>query len=250
MINKEKVTQKFKQSLKSYNQEAFVQKKMANHLTNAILKVRGNNFNSIFEIGCGTGILTNLLYTSFKFNLYTANDIVKECGPIIKEKFENINFIFGDAENQEIISPNTNLIVSNAVVQWFENLPLFFENAYKKLKGKGVLAFTTFSKDNLREVRMLTGTGLNYLSLNEIEKYGNKFFKTLYKNEETITLFFKSPMKVLKHFKKTGVNSVCTKAMTGKELKNFINKYEKQFGNEGSVSLTYTPITIVFEKRG
>jgi malonyl-ACP O-methyltransferase BioC len=249
MINKEKVAKKFKQSLESYNQEALVQKKTAKHLTQAILRLQGKTFNSIFEIGCGTGILTELIYNSFSFNKYTANDIVNECKLIITKKFKNINFVCGDAEKQEIITPNTSLIVSNATVQWFENLPLFFENAYNKLEQNGILAFTTFSKDNLREVRMLTGTGLNYLSLNEIEKYGNKFFKTVYKKEETITLFFKSPMNVLKHFKKTGVNSICTKAMTGKELKNFIYRYEKQFGNEGCVSLTYTPITVIFKKQ-
>jgi len=249
MIDKLKVQEKFQKSLNSYDKEAFVQRKMAANLVQILKKIAGNKFDSVFEIGCGTGILTEMIVNEIEFENFTANDIVKQCENLVTKYHKKINFVFGDAEQREIIKGSQDLIISNAVFQWFDNMEKVYKNLHGKLNKNGIVAFTTFSPENLGEVRMLTGVGLDYLPLNKLKKLSSPYFHCLYQNTENISLFFKSPMKVLRHFKNTGVNSVCTKIMQGKELKTFINKYENQYGNEGSVSLTYTPITILLQKK-
>lgn len=249
MIDKQKVKEKFQKSLQTYNQEAFVQKKMAYNLKNMLKNCCGNRFDSIFEIGCGTGLLTEILINSLDFKEYRANDLVPGCIEFVKPFIDEENFFPGDAEKENLIGKNQDLIISNAVFQWFEDMEYVFKTLHNKLNKKGILAFTTFSKDNLKEVKSITGNGLPYITEKEMIKKGAEYFDLIDFKEEEITLFFKSPMKVLKHFKHTGVNSLGTKAMVGKELKNFINEYEKNFGNEGSVSLTYTPMTFLFRRK-
>lgn len=249
MIDKEKVKDKFKKSLKTYTNEAFVQKQMALNLKDKLIENCGDNFNSIFEIGCGTGILTEILIKSLDFKEYRANDLVEQCLEFVKPFIDELHFFPGDAEDENLITNSQDLIISNAVFQWFLNLENVFKTLSKKLNKDGILAFTTFTKDNLKEVRSITNSGLPYKSKDEILKISKPYFNCEFNEQDEITLFFKSPMEVLKHFKKTGVTAIGSKTMGSKELKEFIYKYEKQFGNEGSVSLTYTPMTFIFRRK-
>ena len=54
-MNKALIRERFARNLKSYNQNAKIQNKMAQRLISFSDK---NDYEKIFEIGCGTGLLT------------------------------------------------------------------------------------------------------------------------------------------------------------------------------------------------
>ena len=72
-MNKDLIQKRFAKNLDTYNDNAKIQKRMAERLLSFLDK---KEFSSILEIGCGTGFLTSLLNDDFKFEKYTANDIV------------------------------------------------------------------------------------------------------------------------------------------------------------------------------
>ena len=58
MMDKELIKKRFKKSLKTYNSHATVQNSMTDNLVCTLIKLKGDNFDNILEIGCGTGYLT------------------------------------------------------------------------------------------------------------------------------------------------------------------------------------------------
>ena len=87
-MTKELLKQRFTKSLKTYQQNAIVQKQMAEKLTQNVL---GSNFDDILELGCGTGFVTEILNEHCRFNNYDAIDIVNGCKSFIEKISNNIN---------------------------------------------------------------------------------------------------------------------------------------------------------------
>lgn len=57
----------------------------------------------------------------------------------------------------------------------------------------------------MHEIRQLTGHGLDYLSVEELQALLSPHFDILHAEEEVVTLPFPTPQAVLKHLKQTGV---------------------------------------------
>lgn len=57
----------------------------------------------------------------------------------------------------------------------------------------------------MHEIRQLTGHGLDYLSVEELQALLSPGFDILHAEEEVISLPFPTPQAVLKHLKQTGV---------------------------------------------
>ena len=154
MINN--IKRQFKKSYKTYNDNAIVQKDMAERLVCEIF----GKYENILEIGCGTGLLTRKISNKIEYNKYIANDIVIEAQEYIKH-FPYVEFLAGDILQLDL-SKNFDLIVSNAVFQWFSDISESIIHIQKWLKPNGILAFSTFSPDNFKEFTELTGISLNY----------------------------------------------------------------------------------------
>ena len=131
------------------------------------------------------------------------------------------------------------MIISNAVFQWVEDLPLFIEGLKKCLNPNGILLFSTFGTDNLLEISKLTGEGLKYIAIQELKSLLHP--QEIY--EDKISLNFDTPKDVLKHLKYTGVNAISNNHWTKSDLKNFENGYHKLCPN--NITLTYNPIYIL-----
>lgn len=89
-----------------------------------------------------------------------------------------------------------------------------FERCNTLLKQKGYFAFTTFGRDNLKEVASVTGSGLHYRSLEELEEALRIHYEIVKAHEERICLTFGTPLEVLYHLKHTGVAAVRQQAWT------------------------------------
>ncbi len=239
-INTQLIKNSFEKSMEKYNENAIIQKDLAEKLVNHIADF-SFEFDTIFEIGCGTGILTRNIQEKFKFKKYYANDLVEKSKNYINKILPEFVFIHGNA--QKITPPgNIDLLVSNAVFQWFYNLDNFI-NYYKPYLNKNcILGFTTFGKENFAEINDITGLSLNYLSKEQIEDILKPSFEVLYSFEYKDKLNFNSPLEILAHMKNTGVNSLKTKNWSVKDIKAFCENYLNKYN---SLTLTYNPIIII-----
>lgn len=252
MIDKALVKKRFKRSLGTYDEAAIVQMQMNTKLCEYLKKTNIDDPLSVLEIGCGTGSLTRQLFQSLNIQEIFLNDIVDEIVDPVKDilcsnNFDNYNFLIGDAE--EITFPTEiDMVISGATFQWLKDLPGMFEKITNVLKPNGILIFSTFGLKNLKEIKEISGKGLEYKSLVDLKKITSNYFEILNIEEEIIPLYFQDVASIIQHIKKTGVNAVSSVNWSKSYYHDFLNKYEN-YKTVNGYSLTYNPIYFMGRKR-
>ena len=244
-IDTKHIKKQFEKSMKEYDKNATVQDLMASKMIIELVKTV-NTFENVLELGSGTGLLTKRVVNNLKFKNYYANDIVPKSKNYIEKLIPNVNFLCGNA--LKIKAPKKmDLIISNAMFQWFDNLDKALEILKLAMHQDSILAFSTFSPDNFKEITELTGLTLKYKTEDEIkdilEKQG---FEILYCESFYEEMKFNNPLELLAHMKHTGVNSLSEKIWTVKKVKEFCDKFAKKYPK---TILSYYPIIVIAKKK-
>lgn len=235
-MNKELIHKRFGKNLDNYNKNAKIQMIMAEKLFNYI-----NNKKpvSVLEIGCGTGFLTKIAAKNLDFEKYTAVDIVEECESYISEIDKKISFYPCDIEDLLKDSQEKfDLIISNASLQWVDDFEKVVKALQSRLNRHGELVFSTFGKENFREIYYVLGTSLKYYSTAELQE----LFPQCEIYSEIHIMAFKNPKEVLKHLRLTGVNAIEHKIWTRGDLMKFENGYKNICATRPT--LTYNPVYV------
>ncbi len=245
MIDKQKVAKHFNRAVESYDAAAIVQRDMAQRL----LSLLPEDFEAhhILEIGCGTGLLTTLLSQRFAAARFTVNDLCPTmCNRTARPIALRTTCIAGDAERLDF-PDRYRLIASAATIQWFSDLPNFLSRIEASLDDRGMMLFSTFGGDNLKELRRTTGKGLPYFSGEMLQELFERHYTDVTVVEERHTLVFDSPIEVLRHMQQTGANGLAGAHFS---LRRFSEQYRTLYTTDnGGVSLTYHPIYITAHKK-
>lgn len=287
-IDKMLVAKRFSSARSTYDREASVQRQVAEKmmcLLTDTLSAMGisrtelpTHFSHVVEFGCGTGSYSRILLHTLQPETLLLNDLCPAMEECVKElcmatdsrqgeetsgekekeclseekisrKATEVCFLPGDAESLEF-PKDTDLITSCSTLQWFNDPEAFFLRCHQSLATHGLLAFSSFGTTNLHEIRQLTGHGLNYLSVEELQALLSPGFYILHTEEEVISLPFPTPQAVLKHLKQTGVTGTEKRMWTRSRLQSFCEEYTTRFSDAaGNVSLTYHPIYIIARKK-
>ena len=254
VTDKKIIEKRFSKSIESYNKQAVVQKQIVDKLSNLLLKSNITNFKRTLEIGCGTGFLTKKILNNYSVKDYILNDLVCSVQSEIQQiasnlDFNNYRFISGDAETT-VFPENLDAVFSSSSFQWFNNLKFFISRMYKLLNNNGIIAFSTFGKDNYKEIKSILNVGLNYKTLDELKSMITPDFEIIHSEEWKQQEQFISPNDVLRHMKLTGVNGLKNSFFSKEKLMSFNKKYNELFSNKDkTVNLTYHPIIIIAKKK-
>lgn len=250
MINKQLITRRFSRAVESYNREAVAQRQIAHRMSDMLNRYLPRPCSRILEIGSGTGFLTRRLMDTLHPETLVLNDICQEMSTCFNDLLGSgrATFLAGDAETLSF-PKGQDLIVSCSALQWFVFPEQFFERCNALLKHKGYFAFTTFGRDNLKEITSVTGSGLHYRSLEELKEALHIHYDIVSAREERISLSFDTPLNVLYHLKHTGVTAIRQQQWTKGDLQEFCDNYARLFSNGNSVTLTYHPIYIIAKKK-
>jgi malonyl-ACP O-methyltransferase BioC len=208
--------------------------------------------DTILEPGAGTGLLTREIIRKIKFKHYIANDLSEKSKKYIDIIFDGqsplhskggCTFLAGNALKIKL-PRKADLIVSNAMFQWFTDIEKAAAHFYNLLEPGGILAFTTFSPENFREIKTLTGLSLEYKTVREIEQ-ALKNYEILHIEEFEHSLAFQNPLELLAHMKHTGVNSLAAKNWTFADVKDFCENYRQKYPQ---ITLTYAPVIVIAQK--
>jgi malonyl-ACP O-methyltransferase BioC len=247
-INKALVSRRFAGSLDSYSANAVVQGETAHALVAALKTDSGSRFDHIFEVGCGTGLLTAIIAGELQYRKLAVNDLVPDCRRNIA-KIADCEFIEGDIETIPELPHSVDLVVSNATFQWLANPEAAFARFAGIMPSGGVLAFSTFGPENLREIAAVTGHSLVYRSIAAIRKMLAADFEVKTITEQSRSMVFNAPLEVLEHLRQTGVTGISSKIWTKSVLKKFLNGYIDRYSVDGGVVLTYHPILVIAVNR-
>ena len=218
------IKKRFEKGFKSYDKYAFVQKQIAKLLIFYLKNIK-NDFDTIFEIGAGTGILSSLIEQNLNFRYLYLNDIVETSYFFLKKKLKSsFTFICSDAQNLKI---SCDLLISSSTFQWFKNLEKSLANY-----NANYLAFSLFLRGSLFEIKDLFNLSLNYLAYEDILKILKKLnYRVIYSFYGNFSLTFKDLFDAIRYLKYTGVNSLSKSLIPLNFLKKknriFIKKYQK-----------------------
>ncbi len=253
-LNKGLIRQRFGRQLHGYHRYAFIQRSMAEHLADMVLAaLPSSEVGRLFEIGAGSGALTSALLERLRVGRYYANDLVPQSAAMLEtvaalHGAAAADFLEGDIEALGSLPGNLDLIVSGATVQWLEDLPGFFRRMAGLLKPGGVLAFSTFGRDNMQEIRALESVGLHYHSLEEMRSMAGDAYDAVSMEEDLHQLDFAGPEAVLRHISRTGVNGIDRRTWTKSRHRAFIDRYRSTFPSGDGVHLTYHTLYCCFRK--
>lgn len=243
IIDKEYVRQKFENSLQTYQENASVQGIIAEHLCHYWGSVDDRTGISIYEIGCGIGMLTRL----YAHNRHPKNILLTDIADIPTECFDDIDSPYSfqqcDAE-YTIPEGKFDAIVTSSTIQWFENPERFIKHIRKAMNPGAVLAIASFGRNNLKEVRSIFKSSLNYLSTKKWESsLLENSYEILHFSEEEIIDEFSTPRELLDNLKRTGVNGTKSPSGITKEMVRQLHGMQKNAN--GKYQLSYHPIYII-----
>lgn len=209
-MDKKIIIKNFSRYAYCYDKYAHVQKLAAEKLLSTI---KEENFNSVLEIGCGSGNYTALLRGKFVNARLKAIDISATMVDIAKDKLKNsgVEFIVEDAENMDS-EENFELITSNACFQWFDDLEGALSKYRTLLNNDGIISFSIFGPATFCELneslRSVTGASVaagNFMDRAKIEAILIGNFRKIVIEEIRHVEFFSHLKDLFDKIKYTGI---------------------------------------------
>ncbi|HEY5701295.1 MAG TPA: malonyl-ACP O-methyltransferase BioC [Gammaproteobacteria bacterium] len=155
-LDKKQVRAAFQRAARSYDTAARVQRELADRLLEHLEPVRITPA-VVVDVGAGTGDLAARLTKRFSGALVLALDIADHMLRVARGKsarwFSKQRFVCADAEALPLADASVDLLISNATLQWCNELEDTFTECARVLKPGGLLMFSSFGPDTLIELR-------------------------------------------------------------------------------------------------
>ncbi len=154
MIKKE-IGRAFCEAAPSYDRLAELQRQVGQEQL-ARLAGLGRSFNTIIDVGSGTGFCTRKLAQQFPSASILSLDIAPGMISAARAQLRalpSISYCVGDAEYLPIKSGSSGLIFSNLALQWCQQADELFGGFYRALEEEGIVLFSSFGPYTLCELR-------------------------------------------------------------------------------------------------
>jgi malonyl-CoA O-methyltransferase len=158
------VRRSFDAAAKRYDENAYLQREIADRLFDRLdyIKITPTR---IAELGCGTGYATRKLNLRFPDSQVHALDLALGMCVYARQEQPKLallsrlwgqraatNFVCATAEQLPFADESVDLILSNLTLQWCD-VEIVARETARVLKPGGLVMFTTFGPDTLRELR-------------------------------------------------------------------------------------------------
>jgi len=249
------VRESFNAAVDSYDEHAVLQREIADRLIDKLDFIKLEP-KIILEIGSGTGYCTHLLKKLYPSSFVIALDIAdlmlqstkSKLGFIQKLK-KQISFTCADAAYLPFQDNCVDFIFSNLTLQWCPDLRQVFNEFYRVLNPNGLLMFSSFGPDSLKELRSAWSTVDNFSHVNEfvdMHDIGDDMLNSKLADPvldmEMLTLTYKNIFDLMRDLKSVGahnINQTRNHGLTGKgQLEKLKQAYE-QFRVDGVLPLSY-----------
>jgi malonyl-CoA O-methyltransferase len=156
-LDKTQIRRAFDRAAGSYDEAAVVQRRMVDELMERLeaIKIAPER---ILDIGCGTGYARSRLLRRFPRAQYLGSDLaagmIRQARPWNWRLQRASRWFCGDIEHIPLADRSVDLVFCSAVLQWCDPEAAFTE-MHRVLRPDGLLMFSTFGPDTLRELRQV-----------------------------------------------------------------------------------------------
>jgi malonyl-CoA O-methyltransferase len=253
--DKRKMRQSFERAAQYYDAAAVLQREICKRLLARLdyIKLQPSR---VLDVGAGTGLgLAGLRERYPKAQIY-ALDIATAMLVEARKKQSwlqrwrrPVQFITGDADALPLADASIDLLFSNLTLQWCADLEQTFTEFRRVMKPGGLLMFTTFGPDTLKELRHCWAevdgkTHVNhFIDMHEIgDALVSSRFAEPVMDMEMITMTYADAISIMQDLKAIGAHNVTSgraRNLTGKgKLHKLVASYE-QFRNDDVLPVSY-----------
>jgi malonyl-CoA O-methyltransferase len=241
-----KIRNAFNSAASNYNDNAFLQNEIASRLAEK-LKVISIKPQTIIDLGSGTGLLSNKTAEIFPNANLICVDFAQQS---LLKNSQNLK-VCANTYELPFASNSVDFIVSNLMMQWCSDLKALFNECFRVLKPEGLILFTTFGPDTLKELKRSWSAVDNSTHVNnfiDMHDIGDQMLQSGFQSPimemENITLTYEKVLDLMHDLKSIGAQNVGnrSKALTGKtKFKKMIEMYES-YRTDGKLPATYEVI--------
>lgn len=240
------IRRNFNRAAGNYDKVAVLQQTVGERLLDRLDAIRLEP-ERILDLGSGTGWLSEHLaqrYVSARvIQLDLAFNMLKQSSR--KKDFSCRAFLLcADAEKLPVADECVEFAFSNLMFQWASLFDRVLEEIYRSLRPGGLLLFSTFGPDSLKELRESWSRVDNHVHVNaftDMHDVGDALVRAGFvepvMETETFTLVYDDGRALMRELKSLGagnVNGGRRKSLTGKrEIQDMLAEYRRRFGNNG-----------------
>ena len=256
-IDKARVRASFNRAANTYDAAAVLQKQVRLEMLSRLDLVNIKP-KAILDAGCGTGHGSFALQKRFSSAQVISLDIAlgmlqqtKLQRPWLQSWLQKMlhqqHLLCADIESLPIASNSMGLVWSNLALQWCNNLDGAFSELARVLQPEGLLMFSTFGPDTLKELRAATTNSHTHVSrFIDMHDIGDALvragFSTPVLDVEHYTLTYDDVKSVMTDLKSIGAHNATAGRARGLQgrgfLQNLVQNYE-QFRVAGKLPATF-----------
>ncbi|MBC7697188.1 MAG: malonyl-ACP O-methyltransferase BioC [Bacteroidia bacterium] len=264
-IDKARARASFGRAAETYDAAAILQKQVRDEMLSRLDLVKISP-QVILDAGCGTGAASHALQKRFAKSQVVSLDFAL---PMLqKTRSHDLGFLrqlkslFGstkqsllcaDIEALPLASASTGLIWSNLAIQWCNDLDAALQEFHRVLQPEGLLMFSTFGPDTLRELRVATNQNnvgepsrtsvSRFIDMHDIgDALVRAGFSAPVLDVERFTLTYDDVKSVMRDLKSIGAHNATDGRARGLLGRGFLQKLQEnyeQFRSEGKLPATF-----------
>ncbi|MCG8018719.1 MAG: malonyl-ACP O-methyltransferase BioC [Candidatus Thiodiazotropha sp. 'RUGA'] len=155
MIDKRQARAAFSRAAPHYDEVAELQREIAGRMIERLAYIR-HQPEVVLDVGAGTGDATRALGKHYAKSRVIALDFALPMLQQVRKQggwFKRAPCICGDAEQLPLADQSVDMIFSNVALQWCNDLAGTMREFLRVLRPNGMLLFSTFGPDTLKELR-------------------------------------------------------------------------------------------------
>ncbi len=258
-VDKRLVRLAFERAARTYDQAAVLQREVASRMFQRLDYVKLAP-RTVLDAGAGTGFGTRLLARRYPRSRVIALDLAqamvaaaRAASPwwqrLLPRYAAPVHYLCGDVDRLPIAADSVDLLWSNLTLQWCNEPAHTFRQFYRVLAPNGLLMFSTFGPDTLKELRQAFSGIDGYTHVNrfvDMHDLGDMLtaagFAAPVMDMEFITLTYADVKSLLRELKAIGAHNVTlgrNHGLTGKgRWQAMVAAYER-LRREGRLPATF-----------
>lgn len=245
----------FDRAAQSYDAAAVLQREVGDRLLERLDLVRMQP-ERVVDLGCGTGKITEQLLRRYKKAQVIGLDLALSMVQMTRSKggwLRKPAGVCADVAQLPLQADSVDMMVSNLMLQWCNDLPTVFSELAQALRPEGLLMFSTFGPDTLKELRSSWGQVDGYTHTSrfvDMHDVGDALLQAGFRDPvvdmEMITLTYTEVRGLLQDLKSIGANNATAgrnRGLTGRQrMQGFYQAYEQFRLDDGKYPATYEVI--------
>jgi malonyl-CoA O-methyltransferase len=251
VLDTAQVRRAFERASAEYDRAAVLQANVRDRLLERLEHVKLEP-SVIVDAGCGTGHASRALKDRYRRARVIALDIAPgmlRAAGRQRSWLRRFDRVCADALRMPLASASVDMIYSNLLLQWCNDPDAVFAEFKRVLRPHGLLTFSTFGPDTLKELRAAWASVDDYTHVNrflDMHDIGDALVRAGLAEPvldvERFTLTYEDAMTLMKDLKAIGAHNVTAgrpAGLTGRgRLKSMLAAYEQQ-RTDGRLPATY-----------